>query len=204
LGQRSRKRGRRAKPAARAPERTATRAPRGRAAESADAGARGAGADSAGSDARGAVTTATRRRSSEERNQAIRATLTPVEAGERPWPLAVSALIALALVVANLVLLIAHVKFKLGSEHASVASQILYLVVMSMCAYGLWRAKYWAVLGFMVILLLVILAFTLLLIRADNVLAVVVGVVIIGPGSFLFYKLIRVLSRIQMPRPPSR
>jgi multisubunit Na+/H+ antiporter MnhC subunit len=56
----------------------------------------------------------------------------------------------------------------------------------------------------MVILLLVILAFTLLLVRADNVLAVVVGVVVIGPGSFLFYKLIRVLSRIQMPRPPSR
>ncbi len=41
-----------------------------------------------------------------------------------------------------------------------------------MCAYGLWRARYWAVLGFMVLLLLTILEFAVLLIRASNVLGV--------------------------------
>ncbi len=151
-----------------------------------------------------ATVSAPARRSSEERNEAVRATLTPVVPGERPWPTTVSALVALALVITNLVLLLVHFKLKVGSQRASTGSEILYLVVMSMCAYGLWRARYWAVLGFMVILLLTILTATLLLIRASSVLGFTVAIVLMSGGGFLFYKLVRVLSRIQMPRPPGR
>jgi hypothetical protein len=165
LGQRSRKRGRREKPAA--PVATVVARPPSR---------------------------------SEERNEAVRARLAPLEPGERPWPLLVSALLALTLVIANLVLLVADIKLK----GAKPASEVVYLVVMSMCAYGLWRARYWAVLGFMVLLLLTVLEAALLLIRASNAAGVAITLVLLGGGGYLFYKLVRVLSRIQMPQPPGR
>lgn len=149
--------------------------------------------------ARPATATA-RRPSAEERNAAVRATLKPLAAGERPWPLLASALLALALVIANLVLVVGDIKVN-GTKPGA---EIVYVVVMSMCAYGLWRARYWAVLGFMVLLVLTILQFAVLLVRASNALGVAFAVVVVGGGGFLFFKLVRVLSRIQLPRPPAR
>jgi hypothetical protein len=54
----------------------------------------------------------------------------------------------------------------------------------------------------MVLLLLTVLQFALLLVRASNAVGAVFAVVIVAGGGFLFFKLVRVLSRIQMPRPP--
>jgi hypothetical protein len=141
-----------------------------------------------------------RRRTAEERNAALRATLEPLQPGERPWPLVASALVALALVIANLVLAIGHIKVK-GTKPGA---EIAYVAVMSICAYGLWRARYWAVLGFMVLLVLNILQFAVLLVRVSNALGAVFAVVVVGGGGFLFFKLVRVMGRIQLPRPPAR
>jgi hypothetical protein len=66
----------------------------------------------------------------------------------------------------------------------------------------MWQKRYWAVLGFRALLGLVILFFALLLVRASNVLGFVVGGGVVAGGGFLFFKLVRVLSRIQMPRYP--
>jgi hypothetical protein len=60
------------------------------------------------------------------------------------------------------------------------------------------------VLGFMALLAIVATLFSLLLIEASNVLGVVVAVVVVGGAGYLFFKLVRVLSRIQMPRYPGR
>ena len=76
------------------------------------------------------------------------------------------------------------------------------VVLMLVCAWGMWQLRYWAVLGFQAILAFVILFFKLLLLRANNVLAVVAGVAVVGGGGYLFYKLVRVLSRLQMPERP--
>ena len=72
------------------------------------------------------------------------------------------------------------------------------------CAAGMWRLWYGAVLGFMALLAIVATLFSLLLIEASNVLGVVVAVVVVGGAGYLFFKLVRVLSRIQMPRYPGR
>jgi hypothetical protein len=79
---------------------------------------------------------------------------------------------------------------------------VLFSVMMLVCAAGMWRLRYWAVLGFQAILAIVVLAFSLLLIRASNLLGVLVAVAVVGGGGTLFYKLVRVLSRIQMPKYP--
>ncbi len=141
---------------------------------------------------------------SEERNAAVRATLAPLAPGERPWPLKLAALIALLIGGGDLVAVIINGKFSVGNAHAGAGGVILFSVLMLVCAVGMWQLRYWAVLGFQAILAFVILFFSLLLLRANNLWAVATGVVVVGGGGYLFYKLVRVLSRLQMPTPPGR
>jgi hypothetical protein len=141
---------------------------------------------------------------SEERNAAVRATLTPLAPGERPWPLKIAALIAVLIGGGDLVAVAISGKFSVGNAHAGASGVILFSVLMLVCAVGMWQLRYWAVLGFQAILAFVILFFSLLLLRANNLLAVVAGVLVVGGGGYLFYKLVRVLSRLQMPKPPGR
>lgn len=141
---------------------------------------------------------------SEVRNEAVRATLTPLEPGERPWPLKLAAAIALLIGGGDLVTVIVNGNFDVAGAHSGAGGVILFSALMLVCAWGMWQQRYWAVLGFQAILVFVILFFSVLLIRANNLLAVVAGVVVVGGGGYLFYKLVRVLSRIQMPTPPSR
>ena len=75
---------------------------------------------------------------------------------------------------------------------------------MIACAIGLWRLWYGAVLGFMALLAIIVTVFALLLIEASNVLGLVVALAVILGAGYLFYKLVRVLSRLNMPKPPSR
>jgi hypothetical protein len=139
---------------------------------------------------------------SEERNAAVRATLTPLEPGERPWSLKIAALIALLIGGGDLVAVLINGKFSVGNAHAGASGVILFSVLMLVCAVGMWQLRYWAVLGFQAILAFVILFFSLLLLRASNVLAVVAALIVVGGGGYLFYKLVRVLSRLNMPKPP--
>ncbi len=141
---------------------------------------------------------------SEARNEAVRATLTPLAPGERPWSLRIAALIAVLIGGGDLVAVLINGKFSVGNAHAGASGVILFSVVMLVCAVGMWQQRYWAVLGFQAILAFVILFFSLLLLRASNVLAVVAALLVVGGGGYLFYKLVRVLSRLNMPKPPGR
>jgi hypothetical protein len=141
---------------------------------------------------------------SEQRNAAVRAGLTPLAPGERPWPITVGALLALVNGLVQLVLYLAGVKFKLGGTRPAAFSVILFAILMFACAAGMWRLRYWAVLGFQALLAIVILTFALLLIRASSVTGAAISIVVVAAGGFLFFKLVRVLSRIQMPKYPGR
>jgi hypothetical protein len=139
---------------------------------------------------------------SEARNEAVRATLAPLEPGERPWPLKVAAVIALLIAISDLVEVIVDGSFKVGGAHASASGVVLFSVVMLVCAGGMWQLRYWAVLGFQAILVFVILFFSLFLIRASNLLGLIGSTVIVAGAGFLFFKLVRVLSRLQLPKYP--
>jgi hypothetical protein len=175
LGQRSRKRGRREKPTASAAA-TATQ-PRSASA---------------------------RPSRSERRNESVRATLTPLRPGERPWVITVGALLAALNGLAQLILFAAGVKLKVAGTRPNALSVIVFAVLMFVCAGGMWRMRYWAVLGFQALLAIVVLTFALVLIRANNVLGFVISLAVVGIGGYLFFKLVRVLSRIQMPKYPGR
>jgi hypothetical protein len=68
----------------------------------------------------------------------------------------------------------------------------------------MWYLRYWAVLGFQTLLAIGVLGFSLALVKVSSVLWGAVCVVVIIAGGFLFIKLVRVLSRIQMPKYPGR
>ncbi len=141
---------------------------------------------------------------SEARNAAVRATLEPLEPGERPWSLKIAVLLALLIGAGDLITVLVAGSFKIGGARAGAGGVILFSVLMLVCAVGMWQKRYWALLGFQAILAFVILFFSLLGLRAANLLAVVASVVVVGGGGWLFYKLVRVLSRIQMPQYPGR
>jgi hypothetical protein len=134
----------------------------------------------------------------EQRNAEVRAQLAPLAPGERPPPLVAAAVLAVLLGTANLIALLAGVEVQ-GQEPSALAV-LLFCAVMYTAAVGLWRARYWAVLGFEVLLGLIVVVFSLFLLRASNVLAVVVCVPIIVVAGWLFWKLIRVMGRIQAPQ----
>ena len=113
-------------------------------------------------------------------------------------------LIALIVGVGDLVDVLVSGRHSFGGTHTAVGGVIVFSVLMVICALGMWRMRYWAVLGFQALLAIVVLIFALLLIRASNLLGLLVPIVIISGGGLLFFKLVRVLSRMQMPSPGSR
>jgi hypothetical protein len=140
-------------------------------------------------------------RRGEERNEAIRATLTPLAPGERPWPLRVAVGLALLIAVGNIAQVVFGSKVKFGSAHTSVLGVALFSVIMLVCAVGMWQLRYWALLGFEALLAIVILLFCFVLVTSVDVLRAVIAVAVISGGGYLFFKLVRVLSRLQMPQP---
>jgi threonine/homoserine/homoserine lactone efflux protein len=66
-------------------------------------------------------------------------------------------------------------------------------------AYGMWRARYWAVLGFQALLALIMLSAALGLVRVTTVLQAVGTVLILAGAGALFYFMVKALARIQMP-----
>ncbi len=134
----------------------------------------------------------------------MRAKLTPFAAGERPGAIKISVAVALLLGLSNLVLFIAGVKPRVGSTHPQIVEILVFSGLMIMCATGMWLMRYWAVLGFQTLLAIGVLGFSLALVRASTILGAVICVVVVGAGGYLFFKLVRVLSRLQLPTPPGR
>jgi hypothetical protein len=134
---------------------------------------------------------------SEERNAAVRATLTPLAPGERPPALKAAIAVALLLAVSNVV------AFAFGADVPGSGSRgggLVFVAVMLLAAWGMWRRRYWAVLGFATLMALITVAFTLLLLIASNLLAVLVCVAFAVSAGWLFWKLIRVMARLQAPQ----
>jgi hypothetical protein len=140
---------------------------------------------------------------SERRNAAVRARLEPLAPGERPGAVTVAAILAVVLAVGNIVFLVAGVK--VGGKHPATSGVIGFSVLMAAAAVGMWKARYWAVLGFEALLGISILIAALSLTVASNWQAVALCLVTIAICAPLFYKLVRAMARIQMPqRRPTR
>jgi uncharacterized membrane protein (DUF2068 family) len=151
-----------------------------------------------------AVAGAGRPSRSEQRDAAVRATLTPLAPGERPWVIVVGAALAALSGLVQLGLFLAGVRLKSSGVHASAGQTIAFAVLMMICAAGMWWMRYWAVLGFMALLAILVVFAIGALIKASSIVGLVIALAIVAVGGYLFFKLVRVLSRIQMPKYPGR
>jgi len=132
----------------------------------------------------------------EQKNAQARAALTPLEPGERPGAVTVAAVVAALLGLSNLGLYIAGVDIR--GEDAN-AGALLFGGLMLTAAWGMWKVRYWAVLGMQALLGLVIIVFSLFAMTAASVWALLLALAVIGFAGTLFWFMVKAMARIQMP-----
>ena len=135
----------------------------------------------------------------EAKNAAVREGLEPLGPGQRPQWVTYAAIFATVLGIGNVVLYAAGVRVK----DAGAGSAIVQGAILLICAGGMWRAKYWAVMGFEVLMGVTTAFGALSLLVASSLKGALIAVgVVLVCGTF-FWKLIRAMARIQMPQRPS-
>jgi len=143
----------------------------------------------------------------EEKNRAAREALEPLEADERPTVVTVAAVISAVLLLGTIVSYVAGVEVStfddFGAQTGEAKPNLIYTVasslVLGLMTYGLWKARYWAVLGFQTILILVIVVSILALIQVTEVLRALALLAFLAGASILFYRMVKAMARIQMP-----
>jgi hypothetical protein len=132
---------------------------------------------------------------SSARDERARAALEPLGPDERPpAPLiavGLAGLLAVAVLVGGLTI------HDLSSRGGSLPGAIFLSAILAALALGMYRRRYLAVLGFEALLALQIILSSLALIIAASLLAAGEYVVALGLGGWLFWKLVRVMGRIQ-------
>ncbi len=143
----------------------------------------------------------------EAKNQAAREQLEPLEPEERPTVVTIAAVISAVLALGTVLAYALGLEVgefddlgnETGTNKPSVFATVVSTAVLSVMAYGLWRARYWAVLGFQTILVLVIVVAVLALVQVTEVLRGLAFAAILALASVLFYRMIKAMARIQMP-----
>jgi hypothetical protein len=134
----------------------------------------------------------------EERNQEAREALEPLAEGERPTVVTVGA------IVAGLVLLSIVVGYLAGvevdGERPELAQVLAPALIMGVMAWGMWHARYWAVLGFQLILVFLIFSAVFgLAVQANTVAQFAATIGLLAVAGTFFYFMVKAMARIQMP-----
>jgi hypothetical protein len=141
---------------------------------------------------------------SEERNAEVRAGLEPLAEGERPG--AVTVATAVSAVLASIFTISAVVAafraIEISGEEPSPAPLAIFAAALWLMTWGLWKARYWAVLGFQMLLVLFMLSSALGLVGVTTILQLVGTLALLLGSGALFYFMIRAMARIQMPERP--
>lgn len=142
---------------------------------------------------------------SRARDEAARAGLKPLHPGERPTAVTVGAIFAGVMAVANLVAL--AFGYNAGEDTVSPGSKltgsVLVTGVLAVMTWGMWKARYWAVLGMQTLLAIMLIICSLGLVTATSLWAAGLLVIMIAAAGTLFWFLVKAMARIQMPERPS-
>jgi hypothetical protein len=134
---------------------------------------------------------------SRARTDAARAELQPLAPGERPRAVTVAAVLAALIALANLVLFLAG--WDVRGQEPSTSGTLIFCAIMVVAAAGMWARRYWAVLGFEMLLGIALVGAAISLLRASNLAGVALCLGLIGACGPLFWFLIRAMARLQMP-----
>jgi hypothetical protein len=134
----------------------------------------------------------------EARNREAREALAPLAEGERPLVVTVGAAIAGLLAISILAGYLAGVE--VDGERPRLAQVLAPAMLMGVMSWGMWRARYWAVLGFQMLLVFLIFSAVFgLLVQAGSVAQVAVTLGLLAVAGTFFYLMVKAMARIQMP-----
>jgi hypothetical protein len=123
------------------------------------------------------------------------AQLEPLGEGERPPALFVA--IGVSVVLAVAVLVGGLTVHDLSHHGGSLPGAIFIAAILVLLALGMYRRRYMAVLGFEALLTFQIIATSLALLLASSIVTAAISLLAIVLGGWLFWKLIRIMGRIQ-------
>jgi hypothetical protein len=135
----------------------------------------------------------------EERNQEVRESLEPLEEGERPLVVTIGAVLAGLICLSILVGYLAGVEVE--GDKPRLAQVLAPALIMGVMAWGMWRPRYWAVLGFQLLLVFLIFSAVFgLAVQASSAaeFAATFGLLAVA-GTFFFF-MVKAMARIQMPK----
>jgi hypothetical protein len=133
----------------------------------------------------------------EVRNQAAREALEPLAEGERPTVVTVSAILSALVAVSIVVTFAAGVK--VNGSTPKVSAVIAPALILGVLAWGMWRARYWAVVCFQVVLVFLIFTSVYgLMVIATSVGEFAVSTGLLVVSGVLFWMMVKAMARIQM------
>src|SRR3954451_13272746 len=121
-----------------------------------------------------------------ERDERIRESLEPLAPGERPGAVTIAAVIALLFGLGNIVLWAVGVEIR--GDRPAAGGTFVFAALMFVAAWGMWKAKYWAVVGFEALLALILIVDGLALLAAKDVPRGLGLAAIFLVGGWLFWK----------------
>ena len=134
----------------------------------------------------------------EQRNKEAREALEPLAEGERPTVVTIGAVVAALIAISIAVGYLAGVE--VNGEKPKLPQVVAPAMIMGIMAWGMWRARYWAVLGFQLILVFIIFsAFFGLVVGASSVGQVIGTLALLAVAGTFFYFMVKAMARIQMP-----
>jgi hypothetical protein len=110
----------------------------------------------------------------------------------------IAAVLAAVLALANVGFWLAG--WEVAGEDPQPGGVLLFAAILLGAAAGMWMLRYWAVLGFQVLLGITVIYAGLSLLFPSNWYAVVLALAVLGSAGTLFWFLIRAMARIQMPK----
>ena len=140
---------------------------------------------------------------SEAKDRAVRESLEPLRQGERPTVVTVGAILSALLCVSVLVSYVAGLE--VSGRRPPLIQALVPAALTGLMAWGMWRARYWAVLGFQTVLVLLMIATALGLLAAQSAVQALGNLVVLAGSGALFWFMVKAMARIQMPerRPPA-
>jgi hypothetical protein len=134
----------------------------------------------------------------EQRNQAAREALEPLAEGERPTVVTIGAVVSALIAISIVAGYAAGVEVR--GEQPKLPQVIAPAVIMGVMSWGMWHARYWAVLGFQLALVIVLFsAFFGLVVGATSIGQILGTLALLAVAGTFFFFMVKAMARIQMP-----
>jgi hypothetical protein len=134
----------------------------------------------------------------EVRNQEAREALEPLDEGERPPVVTIGAVVAALVALSILGGYLTGVE--VNGEKPRLAQVLAPALLMGIMAWGMWRARYWAVLGFQLLLVFLIFSAVFgLAVQAASFAQFAATLGLLAVAGTFFYFMVKAMARIQMP-----